>query len=232
MLSNARASSTPSGATSSSVSGSLPSPLARACRCFTRRRDNSAYRPTWRALRLGMYRRRASEAELRPRRVMARPHVRLVPTDDSSESLSGGERARLSVAMLVAGRANLLVLDEPTNNPIQLRSWRWERSCRHPTRTSVNTHGKAGWDHRATRVRGPGTTLLRPPGLSRRPSRSLLIGHMCAGPIHNAGLDAKDQRMDQATHTIAPPARLENNRDAAPRAIWSPSPGTVKRSKG
>jgi len=31
-------------------------------------------------------------------------------------SLSGGERARLSLAMLAAGRANMLVLDEPTNN--------------------------------------------------------------------------------------------------------------------
>jgi len=34
----------------------------------------------------------------------------------SPGSLSGGERARLSLAMLAAGRANLLVLDEPTNN--------------------------------------------------------------------------------------------------------------------
>jgi ATPase subunit of ABC transporter with duplicated ATPase domains len=31
-------------------------------------------------------------------------------------SLSGGERAKLSLAMLSAGHANLLVLDEPTNN--------------------------------------------------------------------------------------------------------------------
>ncbi len=31
-------------------------------------------------------------------------------------SLSGGERARLSLAMLAAGQANLLILDEPTNN--------------------------------------------------------------------------------------------------------------------
>jgi ATPase subunit of ABC transporter with duplicated ATPase domains len=31
-------------------------------------------------------------------------------------SLSGGERARLSLAMLADGRANVLVLDEPTNN--------------------------------------------------------------------------------------------------------------------
>jgi ATPase subunit of ABC transporter with duplicated ATPase domains len=31
-------------------------------------------------------------------------------------SLSGGERAKLCLAMLSAGRANLLVLDEPTNN--------------------------------------------------------------------------------------------------------------------
>ena len=31
-------------------------------------------------------------------------------------SLSGGERARLSLAMLAASKANLLVLDEPTNN--------------------------------------------------------------------------------------------------------------------
>jgi ATPase subunit of ABC transporter with duplicated ATPase domains len=31
-------------------------------------------------------------------------------------SLSGGERAKLSLAILAAGRANLLVLDEPTNN--------------------------------------------------------------------------------------------------------------------
>ncbi len=31
-------------------------------------------------------------------------------------TLSGGERARLALAMLAAGHANLLVLDEPTNN--------------------------------------------------------------------------------------------------------------------
>ena len=36
--------------------------------------------------------------------------------DQDPGSLSGGERARLSLAMLAAGRANLLVLDEPTNN--------------------------------------------------------------------------------------------------------------------
>jgi ATPase subunit of ABC transporter with duplicated ATPase domains len=32
------------------------------------------------------------------------------------EQLSGGERAKLALALLAAGRANLLVLDEPTNN--------------------------------------------------------------------------------------------------------------------
>jgi ATPase subunit of ABC transporter with duplicated ATPase domains len=32
------------------------------------------------------------------------------------QTLSGGERARLALAMLAAGHANLLVLDEPTNN--------------------------------------------------------------------------------------------------------------------
>src|SRR6202041_3494075 len=32
------------------------------------------------------------------------------------DTLSGGERARLALAMLAAGHANLLVLDEPTNN--------------------------------------------------------------------------------------------------------------------
>lgn len=32
------------------------------------------------------------------------------------DELSGGERAKLALAMLAAGRANLLVLDEPTNN--------------------------------------------------------------------------------------------------------------------
>ena len=32
------------------------------------------------------------------------------------ETLSGGERARLALAMLAAGHANVLVLDEPTNN--------------------------------------------------------------------------------------------------------------------
>ncbi len=36
--------------------------------------------------------------------------------DQLPASLSGGERAKLSLAMLSAGRANLLVLDEPTNN--------------------------------------------------------------------------------------------------------------------
>ncbi len=37
-------------------------------------------------------------------------------TAQRAGSLSGGERARLSLAMLSAGQANLLVLDEPTNN--------------------------------------------------------------------------------------------------------------------
>ncbi len=36
--------------------------------------------------------------------------------DQMPASLSGGERAKLGLAMLAAGHANLLVLDEPTNN--------------------------------------------------------------------------------------------------------------------
>ena len=36
--------------------------------------------------------------------------------DQPAGSLSGGERAKLGLAMLAAGRSNVLVLDEPTNN--------------------------------------------------------------------------------------------------------------------
>jgi ATPase subunit of ABC transporter with duplicated ATPase domains len=36
--------------------------------------------------------------------------------DQMPDTLSGGERAKLSLAMLAAGRSNLLILDEPTNN--------------------------------------------------------------------------------------------------------------------
>ena len=36
--------------------------------------------------------------------------------DQMPATLSGGERAKLGLAMLSAGRANLLILDEPTNN--------------------------------------------------------------------------------------------------------------------
>ena len=36
--------------------------------------------------------------------------------DQRPPTLSGGERAKLALAMLAAGRSNLLVLDEPTNN--------------------------------------------------------------------------------------------------------------------
>ncbi|MGH9018426.1 MAG: ABC-F family ATP-binding cassette domain-containing protein [Acidimicrobiales bacterium] len=36
--------------------------------------------------------------------------------DQMPATLSGGERAKLALAMLAAGRANVLVLDEPTNN--------------------------------------------------------------------------------------------------------------------
>jgi ATPase subunit of ABC transporter with duplicated ATPase domains len=39
-----------------------------------------------------------------------------VTASQRAGSLSGGERARLSLAMLSAGQANCLVLDEPTNN--------------------------------------------------------------------------------------------------------------------
>jgi ATPase subunit of ABC transporter with duplicated ATPase domains len=36
--------------------------------------------------------------------------------DQMPATLSGGERAKLGLAMLAAGHANLLILDEPTNN--------------------------------------------------------------------------------------------------------------------
>jgi ATPase subunit of ABC transporter with duplicated ATPase domains len=36
--------------------------------------------------------------------------------EQEAGSLSGGERAKLGLAMLSAGQANLLILDEPTNN--------------------------------------------------------------------------------------------------------------------
>ncbi len=36
--------------------------------------------------------------------------------DQMPGTLSGGERAKLGLAMLSAGEANLLLLDEPTNN--------------------------------------------------------------------------------------------------------------------
>jgi ATPase subunit of ABC transporter with duplicated ATPase domains len=36
--------------------------------------------------------------------------------DQMPATLSGGERAKLGLAMLSAGEANLLLLDEPTNN--------------------------------------------------------------------------------------------------------------------
>ena len=36
--------------------------------------------------------------------------------DQLPSTLSGGERAKLGLAMLSAGEANLLLLDEPTNN--------------------------------------------------------------------------------------------------------------------
>ena len=56
-------------------------------------------------------------------------------------SLSGGERARLSLAMLADGRANVLVLDEPTNNldpasveavGAMLAAWPGTDRCRQP----------------------------------------------------------------------------------------------------
>ncbi|MEJ7758432.1 MAG: ATP-binding cassette domain-containing protein [Gemmatimonadaceae bacterium] len=37
-------------------------------------------------------------------------------TRRSAGTLSGGERARVALAMIVLARANLLVLDEPTNH--------------------------------------------------------------------------------------------------------------------
>ena len=36
--------------------------------------------------------------------------------DQDAETLSGGEKTKLALAMLVMGRPNVLLLDEPTNN--------------------------------------------------------------------------------------------------------------------
>ena len=76
--------------------------------------------------------------------------------DQMPATLSGGERAKLGLAMLAAGRANLLVLDEPTNNldPASIEA--------------VGTHARAAWPGTIVVVSHDRSFVARPRTHARR----------------------------------------------------------------
>ena len=66
--------------------------------------------------RAGQRQRRRAESRAGPARALGSFGLPSKAAGQLSSTLSGGERAKLGLAMLAAGEVNLLLLDEPTNN--------------------------------------------------------------------------------------------------------------------
>ena len=126
--------STPGGATTSSSSAAT-APASPACcaawpACRSRPTAWSSSAPTWRigyfaqeheqidprSARPGQRERCRAATERERRALLGSFGLPSKAADQLPGTLSGGERAKLGLAMLSAGESNLLLLDEPTNN--------------------------------------------------------------------------------------------------------------------
>jgi ABC-type multidrug transport system ATPase subunit len=108
-------------------------------------------------------------------------------------TLSGGEKTKLALAQLVAGKKNLLMLDEPTNN------------LDPPSRTAI-AEALAGWpgsmilvshDIEFVEALAPQRVLMMPDGtlaLERRPELVARVTRVCFGGLERTEDRPRERR--------------------------------------
>ena len=148
--------------------------------------------------------------------------------------LSGGERRRLQLVMVLATQPNLLILDEPTND-LDLDTLRSLEAFLDdwPGALVVASHDRAFLDRVADHVLAidPGGGVRRVPGgvagwLQERASAGR--GTAGAGPRRTTPDRSSTARPSTATPSTATPSRNTISGARAPRT-GGPSPSTVNR---
>jgi len=98
--------------------------------------------------------RKVSEgAEARPEVILGALGLTHIPRDQPARFLSGGQKTRLALALVLLGEPNLLLLDEPTNHlDIEMLEWLegWLNNFRGAA--LIVSHDRTFLDHTVTRI--------------------------------------------------------------------------------
>ncbi len=98
--------------------------------------------------------RKVSEgAEARPEVILGALGLAHIPRDQPARFLSGGQKTRLALALVLLGEPNLLLLDEPTNHlDIEMLEWLegWLNNFRGAA--LIVSHDRTFLDHTVTRI--------------------------------------------------------------------------------
>lgn len=98
--------------------------------------------------------RKVSEgAEARPDAILGALGLAQIPRDQPARFLSGGQKTRLALALVLLGEPNLLLLDEPTNHlDIEMLEWLegWLNNFRGAA--LIVSHDRTFLDHAVTRI--------------------------------------------------------------------------------
>ncbi|HNT24858.1 MAG TPA: ABC-F family ATP-binding cassette domain-containing protein [Anaerolineales bacterium] len=98
--------------------------------------------------------RKVSEgSEARPEAILGALGLAQIPRDQPARFLSGGQKTRLALALVLLGEPNLLLLDEPTNHlDIEMLEWLegWLNNFRGAA--LIVSHDRTFLDHTVTRI--------------------------------------------------------------------------------
>ena len=97
--------------------------------------------------------RQLSNSNIKPATVLSPLGLAEIPSGTPVGSLSGGQKTRLLLALLLLEEPNLLLLDEPTNHlDIQILEWLEGWLARFPGAALIVSHDRTFLDHTTSRI--------------------------------------------------------------------------------